>query len=393
MAISAVVGYAQALNGSEAATQATHQALDIVGKTPIMLGIIFSSYHHPIHQILNGTSTLLADVPLFGLSTIAEITPAGINQRSVVIVLITGDGFSVRADWFPGFSEDSRSATQKMAQASQLIDASGPLLLAVDGISGDAKQLCNGLPPGNYSLAGGLAGGSQHLGRTYQIGGRQCGYGGMAAALISGKLSIGVGYGHGWQPVGKYFTVTHASGPWLYTLDNHPVAEIYSDLFNYPISEWSIAPLNEFIRLYPLGIEQRSNDSLLIRSPLRMEPDGSLRMHTVIPEGVTGHLLVGSIDSCLQAARQATKQALLSLDTARPILALVITDIAWQMLFEAEPGREVRAIREVLGADVPLVGGYTYGQIARVPQNADNGGYPEFLNQHIQVVVFGELEK
>lgn len=393
MAISAVVGYAQALNGRDAAAQATRQALDIVGKAPVILGVIISSYHHPIHQVFNGTSTLLADTPLFGLSTIAELTPPGITQRSVVVVLLTGEGFTVRADWYPGFSEDSRSTTQKMAQASQLMNASGSLLVAVDGISGDAKQLCAGLPQGNYSLAGGLAGGSQHLGKTYQIGGRQCGYGGMAAAFISGKLAIGVGYGHGWQPVGKYFTVTHASGPWLYTLDDHPVADVYSDLFNYPINEWSISPLNEFIRLYPLGLEQKSHDSLLIRSPLRMEPDGSLRMQTAIPEGITGHLLIGSIESCLQAAKLATKQALLSLDSAQPVLALVITDIAWKMLFEAEPGREIRAVKEVLGDNVPLIGGYTFGQIARVPHKTYNGGEPEFLNQHIQVVIFGELDR
>jgi hypothetical protein len=392
MAIYAVIGYAQSLSGREAATQATHNALEKVGKTPIVFGLIISSIHHPVQQILNGTSSILADAPLFGLSTISEITPTGVNQRSAVVALFTGDGFDVRSDWFSGFSEDSLGTSQKMTQALQINHSTGSLLVAVDGISGDANQLCTSLPEGQYPLAGCLAGGSQHLARTYQIGGRQCGFGGLAAASITGKLTIGVGYGHGWQPVGKYFTITQSRGPWVYTLDNRPVAEVYTDLFHYPTNEWSTAPLNEFVRLYPLGIEQKNQDSLLIRSPLRIEPDGSLRMQTVIPEGAKGHLLIGSIENCLEAARNATKQALLTLGSARPVLALVFVDVAWQMLFEAQAGREFQPIMDILGKDVPLIGGYTYGQIARTYQNGSTKGTPEFLNQHIQVVVFGETE-
>ena len=55
------------------------------------------------------------------------------------------------------------------------------------------------------------------------------------------------------------------------------------------------------------------------------------------------------------------------------------------MLFKGQPGVEVQAVREVLGLNVPIAGGYTFGQIAqRKDMNA-----AEFLNQHIQVVLFG----
>jgi hypothetical protein len=74
-----------------------------------------------------------------------------------------------------------------------------------------------------------------------------------------------------------------------------------------------------------------------------------------------------------------------ALEGARPVLALVLADIAWQMLFEAEPGADVAAVQSVLGPKVPLAGGYTLGQIVPVEDST-----PQFLNEHMVVVVFGE---
>ena len=67
------------------------------------------------------------------------------------------------------------------------------------------------------------------------------------------------------------------------------------------------------------------------------------------------------------------------------VFALVLVDIAWQMLLKANPGAEIEAVRDILGANVPVAGGYTLGQIV----SADDAP-PKFLNQHIVVIAFGE---
>jgi hypothetical protein len=64
-------------------------------------------------------------------------------------------------------------------------------------------------------------------------------------------------------------------------------------------------------------------------------------------------------------------------------------DIAWQMLLKATPGAEIAAIQEIIGEQVPIAGGYTLGQI--VP--GQEASSPEFLNQHIVVILFGEYDK
>ncbi|MBM4427225.1 MAG: hypothetical protein FJ031_08300 [Chloroflexi bacterium] len=216
------------------------------------------------------------------------------------------------------------------------------------------------------------------------MAGSQTGSGGLAAAFLRGNLKVGVGYDHGWDPVGSQFRVTRSRGFWLRTLNGRPASETYAGLFGYPARDWAFPPLNYLARLYPLGMEQGEN--LVVRSPIRVEADGSFRMNAIVRDGIDTYLLVGSRAACERAARNAAQQALLQLGSAKPALALVIVDIAWQMLLKAHPGVEITAIQEILGTNVPIAGGYTLGQVTT------DSGTPKFLNQHMVVVVFGEEE-
>ncbi len=67
------------------------------------------------------------------------------------------------------------------------------------------------------------------------------------------------------------------------------------------------------------------------------------------------------------------------------MLALLLVDQAWQHLFQADPARFVSAVHQEVG-DVPLIGGYTLGQITRPRAE----GYVRVYNQMLMVVVIGE---
>jgi hypothetical protein len=123
----------------------------------------------------------------------------------------------------------------------------------------------------------------------------------------------------------------------------------------------------------------------LVRSLIRVEADGSFRLNANVRDGSDACLLVGNLDSCEQAVKKATTQALESLNGATPKLALVLTDTAWQMLYESQPGGEVAILQKELGSSVPIAGGYTLGQI--VPGLNSS---PHFLNQHMLVILFAE---
>jgi hypothetical protein len=301
---------------------------------------------------------------------------------------LCGEDLKGRSNFWPDFVQDSRACTQNMLNSLQPDEALGESLLVVsDGINGDVSYLCKSLSGRQIPLAGCLSGGELWRGHTYQVGGRHSGSGGLAAAVLGKEVSFGVGAGHGWQTVGAFARLTRVQGPWVRTLDGRQANETYARLFGFTPRDWAYPPLNDLVRLYPLGLQE--NGETIVRSPLRMEADGSLRMNAVLPEGKLVDVMIGTQQGCLDAARRAASQALSALGAAVPRLAVILVDAAWGQLLELQPGVEVHAVRQVLGEDVPILGGYTYGQIARFYP----GGPVLQLNQHIIVLLFGNKEK
>jgi hypothetical protein len=385
MALLATVGKASALDGREAGLQATHQALNSLGKTAPILGIVISSYQYEAQQVINGIAGLIGNTPVIGFSTPAGMTSEGLQPHSVVLALLGATDARADITWLAGYTQGSREVSQQLADLLKR-KPHQPALLFADGFNADAEQFCASLPAGT-NLTGALSSGDLNAGNAYQIGGAQFGAGGLALARLEGNIRVGVGYGAGWQPVGTHFRVTRSRGFWVRTLDGRPASETYAHLFGYPPRDWAFPPLNHLARLYPLGLEQLDK-SLLLRSPMRVEADGSFRMNAAVPDGSEAYLMVGSLTACQQAATAATEHALAGLDGARPVLALVLADVAWQMLFEAQVGADVAAVQAALGTDVPLAGGYTLGQI--VPRQEAS---PQLLNQHMVVLVFGEAKE
>lgn len=386
MAFRAAVGQAQALDGREASLQATHQALNNLGAVAPGLGIVIASHHYQARDVANGAGSLLGDTPVIGFSTPAGLTREGLQEHSVVVAILSMDEIEADAFWLPGYAQSSRETASQLGMVISDKTAQNVIFFA-DGFNGDAEQFCNSPHADGLRLVGGLSSGDLHTGNTYQVARNQTGTGALAALTFSNNLQMGVGSAHGWNPVGGQMRVTRSRGFWLRTLDTRPASETYAELFGFPAREWGFPPLSHMARLYPLGMQQ--DDELIIRSPIRVEADGSFRMNASVRDGADAFVLVGSRTSCQEAARQAAQQALRELDGVKPAFALVLVDIACQMLLKATPGAEIAAIQEIIGEQVPIAGGYTLGQV--VP--GKDVTVPGFLNQHIVVALFGEEEK
>ena len=399
MTLIAAVGQAQALDGREAGMKAMHDALNQLGAHTPSLAIVIASQNYDAAQVLGGISSLLGDTPIIGFSSPATLAAGGKQESSVAIALLSSNEIDVEAHWLSGYAQSGRdTATNLLQLASGKSASDQTMLIFADGFNGDAEQMCLAMTGEDITLAGALSSGDPQNGQSFQMAGNQTGSGSLAAALLSGNIQVGIGSDHGWRPIGSQFRVTRSRGFWIRTLDGRPTSEAYAQLFGYPARDWGFPPLNTLVRLYPLGIDQ--GDDMLIRSPLRVEADGSFRMNAPVRDGTDclaaaqraaqkALLSIGKTKPAFCAARCAAQKALLSIGKTKPAFALVLVDTAWQMLLKAQPGAEINAIREVLGDDIPIIGGYTLGQI--VP--GKNESPPQFLNQHIVVMVFGEPEE
>jgi hypothetical protein len=387
MSLTAAVGVGQALDGREAGLQAAHQALNRLGAAMPNLAVLIASSQYPPRDVMSGALSLLGDSPIIGFSAPAGLTNAGQHPHSVVLALLTGD-LQADAHWFSGYAQSGRETAQRLAQLASSDNSNRAVLFFADGFNGDADQFCASVPADGLAMVGGLSSGDLRGTTTYQVAGSQAGAGSLAAAFLR-NVKIGVGHAHGWNPVGSRFRVTRSRGFWLRTLNGRPASETYADLFGHPAREWAFPPLSYLARLYPLGIEE--GDELVVRAPIRIEADGSFRMNAPMRDGLDAYLLVGSRAACERAAARAAQQALLALGGAKPAFALILVDIAWQLLLESSPGSEIAAVRDILGADVPVAGGYTLGQIIPGAASAASnvaGTVPRFLNQHIVVIAF-----
>jgi hypothetical protein len=331
--------------------------------------------------------SLPGGLPLLGISTNHLFSGAGAAARSVAVMVLAGSDWKVQANWQPQYSRDSAAAGREIVQAFATEGSRWQgLLLAADGIQGEAALACAALSPLEVPVLGGLAGGEIQLGKTYQIGGSQWGSGSLGALALGGRLRLGVGLAQGWQDTGMHFTITRARSVWLQGLDGLPAAEAYARVFGTPARQWAFPPLTHLARLYPLGLEvSPGHPGRIVRSPLQVDVDGSFRMNAALVEGEVAHLMVGDPQACLEGAAAAARQALASLGKARPVCALVFADQAWDYLFATQPGQLAAALQVEFGG-IPWAGAYTLGQLARLPDER----IVRFYNQGLAIAVIGE---
>ncbi len=397
MSKSTGIGFGRSWDGREAARQAVQQALDGLSGNRPALGLVFSAQEFSSPEILQTIAGQLGNLPLWGFSTTCPLSADGEQSRSVGVALLSGSGYKAHVNWLANFAQDISGATIQFARAvrSQAGLAQGitqantqAVLLAADGVNGDASQLCESINQMNIHVAGCLASGDYRQGRTVCLGGNHAESGALSALFLGGQLRLGLGMGHGWKDSGWSWKVTRVRDVWVQGLDGVSPARAFADALGYPENEWAFPPLSDFVRLYALGIETGEATPLLLRSPLRMEVDGNLRMNSRVREGQIAHLMIGDPDACLSAIRAAADEALHSLGSAAPQVGLLLIDQAWQTLMEGRMDIFFRQAREAL-PDIPLIGGYTLGQLAWPAPGAASS---QLVNQHALIALIGEVE-
>ncbi|TLN05905.1 hypothetical protein FDZ74_13295, partial [bacterium] len=247
MSKSAVIGFGRGWDGREAARQAVQAAMAQLGSNHPALAMVFAGQEYSTADIVQAVSAQLGNLPLWGFSTTSPLSTDGEQPHSVGVALLSGNGYKAQVNWWPNFAQEGSNVATQFARSvrNQAVGVQG-VLLAADGVNGDASLLCESIDQMNLHVAGGLASGDFRQGRTFCLGGNHSEGGALSALQLGGRLRLGLGMGHGWKDSGWLWKVTRARDVWVQGLDGVVPVKVFASALGYPKNEGAFPPLSEF---------------------------------------------------------------------------------------------------------------------------------------------------
>jgi len=257
------------------------------------------------------------------------------------------------------------------------------LLMFADGLAGSGTVLLSALNavPSLHGIVGGFSGDGMAFRETRQFEGSSVLNNAVVALGISG-VPVGLAGEHGWKPIGIPMKATKAEGALLMELDGKPAFSIYEKYFGDMARELREEPMSRLALTYPLGVVE--GETVLVRAPLSVDESGGILCGAEIPVGASVRLLLGSKDAMLSAANRAGHRAKSALGGRPPACAIVVSSMTRRKILGKDSNKEIHAVSDALGGNVPIVFFYGYGEFFPIP-----GAPSVFQNESITVLAFG----
>jgi len=199
----------------------------------------------------------------------------------------------------------------------------------------------------------------------------------VAALDLPGRIASGMR--HGWRPYGPPTLVTRARGAEVVGLEYEPAFEIYrrtAESRGAAVTEQAFAA---FAMSHPLGVPQADGEHV-IRDPLSVGPDHSLRCVAEVPDGSLVRVMQGTPEALIEAAASAGLVA--REGVGGPLGGALVFDCVSRFLTLGERfGEELARFQEALGAQVPMMGCLTFGEVGTL-----GTGVPQFHNKTAMVL-------
>lgn len=383
----------------QAGFEATARAIENMGGGDPDFTIAFSSVALTQEQVVAGIKEASNNAPGIGCSDAGAITAEGPSAKSVAVMAVKSDKISFTSGLGKDIKKDARAAGRALAEdvKSRAKGDLKTLIMLPDVLTGNGADIVRGaldVLGAHFPVVGGAAGDDFIFEKTYEYRDGEVVSGAVAGAGLSGDFRFAMGVRHGWVPIGPPMKVTKSEGAVVHTLDNRPAVSIYEDYFGTKAEELRKEPLARMAITYPLGIKISGMEEYLIRDPITVDDKGAITCAAEIPEGSEIRLMIGSKEKAIEAAEDAARKVMndLAADKAVPKFVLMFNCIAREKLFGQKAKEEIEAVKKILGADVPILGFYTYGEQAPLSGETKNTQLIQsrFYNETMVLFAVGE---
>lgn len=374
-----------------AAREAVGRAVEAAARP--VFAIVFSTDRYDPDALAEAVGRELGPIPWAGCCTAGVFVGAGLLTQGLAVGVFSSGGSSRDprddARFAVGVggpvSVDPRAAGRAAVEAAL---AGAPertpaemehraIVLLPDALTGSAAEVVRGAAQGagaGVSWAGGGAGDNLRYVRTAQFAHGRAWHDRVVAISIDTSKPLAVGIQHGLHAYGPPTLVTRARGATAIELEYESAFDVYqrTAVENGDRVDASTFPV--FAMAHPLGIPQ-ANGELVIRDPLAVEHDGSLRCVAEIPDGSIVRVMHGERRDLVVAARAAAGEACDALH-AEPGGALVFDCVSRSLMLGRGIREELECLQAGLGADVPLMGCLTFGEVGAL-----HAPRPQFHNK------------
>jgi hypothetical protein len=362
----------------------------------IDVAIVFSTVDFAHTIVFKTLSNLLKNVPLLGSSTLGIISNQGISTYGIAVLLLSlpkETYFNIAC--VKNISSKSAVSAGEELGEKLLYGCKGVrrslTIVFSDGLLQNCPEVIYGIQERlgtSFPLVGASASDKLTFNKTYVYFGDEILTDAACGILLGGKWRFGLGIQHGWKPLGKPRTVTRSSGNIVTQIDNSPASRIYEDYFAKRMTEFK-ADLKRIAMLYPVGIKIPGEKEYLLRNVIDVN-DGTLVFQGDVPQDSTIRLMIGTKESCLEAAAKATEDAKRNLAGQTVKFALIFDSATRAALFKRQAARELETVKSKLGRNIPIIGMYTYAEQA--PLSAINYLGKAYFHSHtITLLEVGEL--
>ena len=377
----------------KAGAEACQEAMSKVKKPDLVMVVATVDYDQ--EKMIKGVRSVSSDALLIGCSSAGEITEKGPVSKHVAVMTLSSDSIQFSTGIGKNANKDSYKTGVESARGVKKNSKEPPSLfmMFLDGLAENGAGAVRGVQKvfgNNFPILGGSAGDDFHFKKTYEYYNDKVLTNSMVGIGLSGKFSFGVGVRHGWEPIGLPMKVTKAKGSKLIEIDNKPALSIYEDYFGKKAHELIEEPIAKMAYTYPLGMSVKGSSELLIRDVVIANEKGEINCAAEIPEGSEIRLMLGDTNKAVKAAQEAAQNALDQLKGKKPKVIFMFNCMARCKLLGREVGKEIKAVQNILGKDVPLIGLYTYGEMAPLGGKIGSKCFSVFHNETMALLVLSD---
>jgi len=345
--------------------------------------LVLSTDQYDAVRLAHAVTRELGPLPWAGCCTAGVFAGAELLTQGLVVGVFSARDAAFGVGTGGPVSLDARGAGR--AAIAQAIAALPPLgrersrtiLLLPDALTGNASEVVRGAAQeaGAGPLwAGGGAGDNLRFVRTAQFAHGEAFRDHVVAIVLDTRLPVGLGIRHGFSAYGPPVLVTRSAGATAVELEYERPFDVYRRTAEARGDHVDEASFASFAMTHPLGIPQADGDHV-IRDPLAIEPDGSLRCVGDVPDGSLVRVMQANRSELVAAARQASADAREAVHG--PTGGAIIFDcVSRAKLLGNHMRDELVALQKGMGVGVAMMGCLTFGEVG-----AFGAAPPQFLNK------------